>query len=103
MRATPPTDRRAGAVAALGPGSSEWRSVRAGEPDRVSSAPPRTGRGRPALTDPEGMKYPLMTNRLPFFDAHFHVIDSRFPLFENNGFLPEEFTVEQYRDRTSAL
>jgi hypothetical protein len=28
--------------------------------------------------------------RRPFFDAHFHVIDSRFPLYENDGFLPEE-------------
>ncbi|MCX4781750.1 amidohydrolase family protein [Streptomyces sp. NBC_01264] len=39
----------------------------------------------------------------PFFDAHFHVIDRRFPLVENDGFLPEEFTVDQYRDRTAGL
>ncbi|MFJ9412406.1 amidohydrolase family protein [Streptomyces sp. NPDC101393] len=44
-----------------------------------------------------------MTNRRPFFDAHFHVIDGRFPLCENNGFLPDEFTVKQYRDRSAAL
>lgn len=44
-----------------------------------------------------------MTTRRPFFDAHFHVIDSRFPLFENNGFLPGEFTVEHYRKRTQEL
>ncbi|MFI9206070.1 amidohydrolase family protein [Streptomyces sp. NPDC053048] len=47
-----------------------------------------------------------MTNRRPFFDffdAHFHVIDSRFPLFENSGFMPGDFTVGQYRDRTAAL
>ncbi|WP_055478454.1 amidohydrolase family protein [Sphaerimonospora mesophila] len=44
-----------------------------------------------------------MTDRRPFFDAHFHVIDSRFPLFENNGFVPEEFTVHDYRERTAAL
>ncbi|MFI9082063.1 amidohydrolase family protein [Streptomyces sioyaensis] len=44
-----------------------------------------------------------MTDRRPFFDAHFHVIDSRFPLFENNGFIPEEFTVHDYRARTAAL
>lgn len=43
-----------------------------------------------------------MTRR-PFFDAHFHVIDSRFPLHQNDGFLPEDFTVEQYRQRTAAL
>jgi hypothetical protein len=41
--------------------------------------------------------------RRPFFDAHFHVIDSRFPLYENDGFLPAEFTVAQYRARTAAL
>ncbi|MET9610774.1 amidohydrolase family protein [Streptomyces sp. NPDC006512] len=44
-----------------------------------------------------------MNPRHPFFDAHFHVIDSRFPLFENDGFTPEEFTVGQYRTRTAAL
>jgi predicted TIM-barrel fold metal-dependent hydrolase len=44
-----------------------------------------------------------MTIRRPVFDAHFHVIDSRFPLFENNGYLPEEFTVAQYRERVQAL
>lgn len=38
-----------------------------------------------------------------FFDAHFHVIDSRFPLHANNGFLPEDFTAEQYRQRTAEL
>ncbi|MFG2749045.1 amidohydrolase family protein [Streptomyces xanthophaeus] len=44
-----------------------------------------------------------VTHRRPFFDAHFHVIDSRFPLYENNGYTPEEFTVGQYRGRTAAL
>lgn len=44
-----------------------------------------------------------MTERRPFFDAHFHVIDHRFPLFENNGFLPGRFTVGDYRERTAAL
>lgn len=39
----------------------------------------------------------------PFFDAHFHVINSRFPLHANNGFLPEDFTAEQYRRRTAEL
>lgn len=31
------------------------------------------------------------------------MIDGRFPLFENDGFLSAEFTVERYRDRTAAL
>ena len=30
------------------------------------------------------------------FDAHFHVIDPRFPLVPNNGFLPDPFTVGDY-------
>jgi len=37
------------------------------------------------------------------FDAHFHVIDPRFPLVANHGFLPEPFTVEHYRERTAHL
>ncbi len=44
-----------------------------------------------------------MPTRCPFFDAHFHVIDDRFPLYENDGFLPEPFPVERYRERTAAL
>ena len=37
------------------------------------------------------------------FDAHLHVIDARFPPVANQGFLPEPFTVEDYRARTAAL
>jgi predicted TIM-barrel fold metal-dependent hydrolase len=37
------------------------------------------------------------------FDAHFHVIDPRFPLVANHGYLPEPFTVEHYRERTAHL
>jgi predicted TIM-barrel fold metal-dependent hydrolase len=44
-----------------------------------------------------------VTTARPFFDAHFHVIDSRFPLSANDGFVPEEFTVAQYRERTAGL
>jgi len=35
------------------------------------------------------------------FDAHFHIIDTRFPLVENNGYLPPEFTTEDYKHATS--
>lgn len=35
------------------------------------------------------------------FDCHFHIIDPRFPLVENQGFLPECFTCEDYRRRLS--
>jgi predicted TIM-barrel fold metal-dependent hydrolase len=37
------------------------------------------------------------------FDAHFHVIEPRFPLVPNQGFLPERFTVDDYRARTADL
>jgi predicted TIM-barrel fold metal-dependent hydrolase len=36
---------------------------------------------------------------LKLFDAHFHIIDRRYPLVPNNGFLPEEFTCEDYLHR----
>jgi predicted TIM-barrel fold metal-dependent hydrolase len=35
----------------------------------------------------------------PMFDAHFHVIDPRFPLVPNRGYLPERYTVSDYRER----
>jgi len=44
-----------------------------------------------------------MTDVRPIFDAHFHIIDTRFPLYRNNGYLPDEFTVEDYRARTEEL
>ena len=34
------------------------------------------------------------------FDAHFHVFDPRFPLVPNQGYLPERYTVSDYRERT---
>lgn len=34
------------------------------------------------------------------FDAHFHILDHRFPLTENQGFAPPVFTVDDYRART---
>jgi predicted TIM-barrel fold metal-dependent hydrolase len=37
----------------------------------------------------------------PFFDAHLHIIDPRFPLIANQGYLPEAFTVADYRARTA--
>jgi predicted TIM-barrel fold metal-dependent hydrolase len=40
---------------------------------------------------------------VPIFDAHFHVIDRRFPLVPNQGYLPPEFTVDDYRERVAAL
>ncbi len=40
---------------------------------------------------------------MPIFDAHFHVIDPRFPLVPNQGFLPEPFTVDDYRASVAGL
>lgn len=37
------------------------------------------------------------------FDAHLHIIDPRFPLTPNRGYVPEPFTAEDYRHRTAAL
>jgi predicted TIM-barrel fold metal-dependent hydrolase len=36
---------------------------------------------------------------LKFFDSHLHIIDSRFPLTPNNGYLPDPFTCEDYLNR----
>ncbi|QXE89311.1 amidohydrolase family protein [Geomonas subterranea] len=40
---------------------------------------------------------------IPVFDSHFHIIDRRFPLVENQGFLPDDFTCEDYLRRTANL
>jgi predicted TIM-barrel fold metal-dependent hydrolase len=37
------------------------------------------------------------------FDAHFHVIDPRFELVANQGYLPEPFTVDDYLARVAPL
>jgi predicted TIM-barrel fold metal-dependent hydrolase len=37
------------------------------------------------------------------FDAHLHIIDPRFPLVPNEGFVPEPFTVADYRVATEDL
>ena len=37
------------------------------------------------------------------FDSHMHIIDPRFPMEPNNGYLPPDFTVEDYRVRVDGL
>lgn len=37
------------------------------------------------------------------FDAHFHIIDPRFPLVSNFGFVPEPFTVDDYFAKVDGL
>ncbi|MCM0080017.1 amidohydrolase family protein [Geomonas sp. Red32] len=44
-----------------------------------------------------------MRQLLPVFDSHFHIIDRRFPLTPNQGYLPDDFTCEQYLARTSSF
>lgn len=41
----------------------------------------------------------MLLNQYRLFDAHFHIIDNRFPLVTNQGYLPEAFTTKQYLDR----
>lgn len=36
---------------------------------------------------------------IPLFDAHFHIIDPRFPLVENQGYLPPPFGCDDYLER----
>ncbi|MFV0337098.1 MAG: amidohydrolase family protein [Chthoniobacterales bacterium] len=38
----------------------------------------------------------------PIFDSHFHIIDPDFPLIENQGYLPEAFSCEQYFEKMQA-
>lgn len=40
---------------------------------------------------------------LPVFDSHFHIIDRRFPLVPNQGYLPDDFTCADYLERTGNL
>lgn len=42
-----------------------------------------------------------MAKNLKLFDAHLHIIDNRFPLESNHGFLPDEFTCRDYLNRMS--
>lgn len=45
----------------------------------------------------------MTQDRPALFDAHFHIIDPRFPLVPNHGYLPTPFTAEDYRTRTAHL
>ena len=42
-----------------------------------------------------------MIQNLKLFDTHLHIIDDRFPLVSNQGYLPETFTCEDYLNRMS--
>ncbi|MCX4545420.1 amidohydrolase family protein [Streptomyces sp. NBC_01565] len=46
---------------------------------------------------------PSARNAPPVFDSHLHIVDPRFPLVANDGYLPPAFTVGQYRARVAGL
>lgn len=39
---------------------------------------------------------------MKIFDAHFHIIDAKYPLVANNGYLPPEFTVSDYQTKMNS-
>jgi predicted TIM-barrel fold metal-dependent hydrolase len=41
--------------------------------------------------------------RVAVFDSHLHIIDPRFPLVASQGYVPEPFTVDDYRTATAGL
>lgn len=40
---------------------------------------------------------------MKIFDSHFHIINPKYPLFKNNGYLPPYFTIENYQEITKNL
>jgi predicted TIM-barrel fold metal-dependent hydrolase len=38
----------------------------------------------------------MSLNKFKLFDTHLHIVDSRFSLVPNNGYLPDEFTCKDY-------
>lgn len=42
---------------------------------------------------------PSPTHSFDLFDSHFHIIDPRFPLVPNNGYLPGDYPCEAYLER----
>lgn len=72
----------------------------------LPAAEPRTANRAAAVAD-EGQ--PEHRGRLRLFDSHLHIIDPRFPLVPagaaagEHGWVPEPFTVGDYRARMAAL
>lgn len=52
---------------------------------------------------PSALRNPMDRKGRRVFDGHLHVIDPRFPLEPNRGYLPNSFTVEDYLERTKTL
>lgn len=43
-----------------------------------------------------------MLDKYRLFDSHFHIVDKRFPLIPNNGYVPDSFTTADYLSRLKA-
>ena len=52
---------------------------------------------------PSALRNPMNRKGRRVFDGHFHIIDPRFPLEPNRGYLPAPFTVEDYLEKTKRL
>ena len=50
-----------------------------------------------------GLQTPAALAGIPVFDSHFHIIDRRFTLVPNQGYLPEDFSCADYLKRTANL
>ena len=44
-----------------------------------------------------------LSNQDPIFDAHCHIIDHRFPVVANQGYIPPHFPLDQYMKETEPL
>ncbi|GAA3626728.1 amidohydrolase family protein [Flavivirga jejuensis] len=40
---------------------------------------------------------------MKIFDSHFHIINPKYPLFKNNGYLPPDFTIKDYQEKTKEI
>ncbi len=49
------------------------------------------------------MTNPANSTKYRIFDSHLHIVDERFPLVPNNGYLPERFACADYLERTRHL
>ena len=41
--------------------------------------------------------------KIKIFDSHMHIIDPRFPLVQNQGYIPDFFGVKDYRESTASV
>ena len=60
-----------------------------------------TNKSKSAFAPDKGGQRESLFSAFPLFDSHFHIIDRRFPLTPNNGYLPDDLTCSDYRVRTA--